>query len=585
MDDFESRLEQELSSLGRVPLAEPVPVADLHRRARRVRIGHAVTGGVAVVTAALLVMGVVVATHNGSSSPLTPHSLRVSAPGFVLGDIDAVVLSSKFDGDGARDPLPPALAQTVAHIAGVQSVSGVLDTFAPVVQGTELNGGVDGGVSYGGGVNGAAASSGNATTTPPRTPIVFSYHQPNEVRVLSGRLPKSGNEIVVDADFLSREKVGLGDSIHLRIRDAVTRFDVVGTFDLPGVDLTGIPLVSLPAALQSPDLYVDRLDVKLAPGADAADVRDAIAVAVGSDYTIAPPSEISFPDQRLAQVEIQHAYWALLSPDSAERSTSGVGPPTAQEHSNYEKYAGLAQVVELRVENVSFLSPDAAALTYRIYYEGSPSPVIQEPQIGSATRVNGHWQLGTNTLCSLAALVGISCKGTSNVTITPPNGYQPLSTLDPEIEQAFDALADPNATVAERTAAILDGGKVIAVIEHGVSIDQQYAGKTTLSIAGWKTTGPSTVDVLYSLQTVNGPSTPWPSVAEAQRGPDGHWYMGAGFACGITAIAGSGGCDTFSVPPSGVIGTTATTAVSGASQTPLTAAVTTPANPAPTTSP
>ena len=99
--------------------------------------------------------------------------------------------------------------------------------------------------------------------------------------------------------------------------------------------------------------------------------------------------------------------------------------------------------MELRVENVTFLSPDAAALTYRIYYGGSPSPVINDPQTGTATRVKGHWQLGKNTLCSLAALVGIKCKGVDHVTITPPNGYQPLSTLDPEIVRAFTALTDP----------------------------------------------------------------------------------------------------------------------------------------------
>ena len=35
MDELESRLEHQLSGLGRVPLAEPVPVEDLRRRARR----------------------------------------------------------------------------------------------------------------------------------------------------------------------------------------------------------------------------------------------------------------------------------------------------------------------------------------------------------------------------------------------------------------------------------------------------------------------------------------------------------------------------------------------------------------------
>ena len=38
----------------------------------------------------------------------------------------------------------------------------------------------------------------------------------------------------------------------------------------------------------------------------------------------------------------------------------GVSDP--QEKSNYAKYSDLAKMVELRVENVTFLSPDAAAL-------------------------------------------------------------------------------------------------------------------------------------------------------------------------------------------------------------------------------
>jgi hypothetical protein len=209
---------------------------------------------------------------------------------------------------------------------------------------------------------------------------------------------------------------------------------------------------------------------------------------------------------------------------------------------------------------VTFLSPDAAALTYRIYYGGNPSPIIHDPQTGTATRVNGHWQLGKNTLCSLAALVGIACTGVDNVTITPPNGYQSPSTLAPEVLVAFDALTNPDATVDARVAAISGGESLRTVIAAGLANDQRV-GKSTLTIAGWRAVSADAVEILYSLQTELGRSTPWPSTANAQR-LDGHWYAAQQYACGIAALTG-GGCDTYIAgeqPAPGLSGPTPTTA-------------------------
>ena len=243
----------------------------------------------------------------------------------MLGDIDAVVLSSSFDADGARNPLPPALTATVAQVPGVQSVSGVIDTFAAE------SGIADPGVT----------PSLRADRRRRDTPILFSYHKDDERA--PRRRPRTGRR------RRDRRRRRLRRAIRRRRRHGLAlvagqdlEFQIVGTFDLPGVDLTGIPLAAMSAAHQSPELQLDRLDVKLAPGADAANVRDAIAAAVGNAYTVVPPSAISFPDQRLAQVEIQHAYWALLSPDPSERSTSGVGR-RAREKANYAKYSDLAR--------------------------------------------------------------------------------------------------------------------------------------------------------------------------------------------------------------------------------------------------
>ena len=255
-----------------------------------------------------------------------------------------------------------------------------------------------------------------------------------------------------------------------------------------------------------------------------------------------PPSTISFADQRLAQVEIQHAYWALLSPNADERSTSGVGASNSKEKENYAKYSDLAKQVELRVENVAFLSPDAAALTFRIYYGGAPSPIITDPQSGAASRVDGHWQLATTTLCSLAALVGIKCDGeAANTPVTPPNGYEPPRTLDPEVNHAFTVLADPHSTIAERIGVVAGGDQVRSLVAAGVQRDATVTD-SVLTIAGWRATGPDRVEILYSLQTTGGPSTPWPSTATAQKNPDGHWYASDQYACGTLGLA-TGGCD------------------------------------------
>jgi hypothetical protein len=88
----------------------------------------------------------------------------------------------------------------------------------------------------------------------------------------------------------------------------------------------------------------------------------------------------------------------------------------------------------------------------------------------------------------------------------------------------------------------LNGRRVRNVVEAGVAHDQAIE-KSDLTIAGWRPAGNAQVQILYSLQTAGGPSTPWPSTALAARGPDGHWQAGTQYACGIQGVA-SGGCYT-----------------------------------------
>ncbi len=93
---------------------------------------RAITGLVAVGTTVAVIVAVV-ATAGGGSKAVKSRQVQVSAPSFVLGDVDAVVLSSTFDEDGARNLITPAVQRAVAKVPGVESVSGVIDTFARVV--------------------------------------------------------------------------------------------------------------------------------------------------------------------------------------------------------------------------------------------------------------------------------------------------------------------------------------------------------------------------------------------------------------------------------------------------------------------
>jgi hypothetical protein len=291
------------------------------------------------------------------------------------------------------------------------------------------------------------------------------------------------------------------------------------------------------AQFQAPDLALDRLDVKLAPGAEAANVRDAIATAIGNAYTVTPPSIISFPDQRLAQLEIQHAYWALISTDPDERANAAENPnPDANDE--YDKYRDQAIHAELRVENVTFLSPTTASLTYRVFYSGSPSPIINAPQPGAATRVDGVWKLSSATLCQLAAFENIPCETTGEVTLTPPAGWRNAAELDGSARAALTVLADPAATVDQRLDVLAGGEHARPAVEQGLETDATYGG-ASLSILGWRPNA-ADVEVLYVLVTESGPSTPWPMIARLSRGANGDFIAGEQYACGIDGLTGQG---------------------------------------------
>jgi MacB-like periplasmic core domain len=509
MTDLEQRVSSALQRLAANAPAETEPVEQLRRRVHRRRARRASGTAFALLLAVALVAGVATLHHSGSGAS-TPQPIRVGAPDLLLGDIDAVVVSSRFDADGARAQIPVSVLDTVSRVPGVQVASGVLQEFATITD--------------------------RPPSAPPRTPIVFSYHEPDELHLLRGRLPQANNEIVANADFLQRETATVGQTVTVRLQQTTRPFTIVGEFDLPQGSTAGIPLLAVAATQSLGVTTIDRVDVKVAAGADPEQVRARIAAALGGGYAAISPTSLGYGDQRLAQLGIQHAYWSLLSPDPNERhAASESTQDPAKADATYAQHASETAQAELRVENVAFVSPDAATLTYRIYYDGVPSPYIPAPQAGAAVRVDGVWKIASSTACALANLTATPCAGQENAP-TPPTGWKTASTLDADVARSFRALADPGATVDERVAAVADGTKLRAEIEAGLQADQRWAGKVHFVIVGWQPSGDE-IQVLYALTTDGGgPATPYPLPGSTVH-RNGRWYAPAQYACGLQGLA------------------------------------------------
>ena len=378
---------------------------------------------------------------------------------------------------------------------------------------------------------------------PPRTPILFTYHEGDELHVTAGRAPSASDEIIVDADVLSRYKVGVGSEVSLLVREQTVPFTIVGTFDLPGVDLTGIPLAAMSAAYQPRDLPVDRLDVKFEPGANVAKVRDAIAIAVGN-YTVSAPSVDQLP--RPAARPARDPARVLGAAEPRRQGALGLRrrrDRTARSRPTTRSTRTSPRTWSCASRTSRSSPPTRPRSTFRIYYGGSPSPIIDKPanRFRDARRRALAARHEHPVLARRARSASSARATRPTCRSAPPNGYEPISSLDPEVVQAFETIADPNATVDERVAAVAGGNTWRSIIEAGVARDRAYSGKTTLSLAGWRSVAPTRIEVLYSLQTDGGPSTPYPLTEAALKTLDGHWYAAEDLACGISGLA-SGGC-------------------------------------------
>lgn len=520
--------ERELSKLAQLAdalIAEPEPVEILRRRARRRRAGRAAAGAGAVAVMVGAVAGVLGLT--GGSEPDRPGRVDLAAPTVLLGNIDASVLSTVYDEDGARTRLPADLVDTIAAVPGVEAATGAVQRFAPV---------------YADGVNPMYAGMGDG---PPRTAVAISVHQPDEVEIVSGAYPDEAGELLVNADLLERAGLSVDQEVDVSlVPGAAERWRVSGVFALPGGDVPRSPVIAIPTTAMTDrgdqqDVF-DRIDIVLSDGTDAEATKAAIQQLLPQDTTVYSATELGTAEQVRAELEIQHAYWALLGTDPQERfdSREPDGTTIEQMTAAFEQYKEMADQAELRVQRVQFLTPDRATLVYRIYYGGNPSPIITEPQSGDAVRVDGTWRIAASTTCQLATLVAIQCEGQEGTTPVPPAGWDP-NTVEPEIMDAFNTLADPAATTDARVAVVESGEDNRDVIAAGVAADRGLAGTVRFLVVGVRVSG-DTAEVLYALSTTaDGPATPYPVIGRAVR-VNGTWKAAAQYACGISGFARQG---------------------------------------------
>ena len=201
--------------------------------------------------------------------------------------IDVVVQGPGDSADaftGQLSPVPVDVARQVEAVEGVQTV-------APEVQGLAQLVDADGQPLGGAGPPTLAfnAPVSDAITTP---------------SVREGRFPTAADEVAVDGAALESLQAEIGDSIGVALEGPVQDFTVVGVVGFGDLEnLAGATLVVLEPEFAFETFGQDGFDllsVIAEEGVDPADLRDAVAAAVGSDLDVLTRLEAA--DQASAQV-------------------------------------------------------------------------------------------------------------------------------------------------------------------------------------------------------------------------------------------------------------------------------------------
>jgi hypothetical protein len=382
-----------------------------------------------------------------------------------------------------------------------------------------------------------------------------------------------------------------------------TTVRVVGVLAPAGGDVDDINLVvmraeDLGAATNRPSF--DRIDIVATHDVGTDELLDRVAAVLPSSAMVVPPSVVGFDEQLRAELEIQRAYHWILSPnrDLGRGSTFGGDDDpavAAQNQATYDANYWQTKDTELRVYRVAFVDSATALVTYRAYYGGQPSQVVNQPLTAVVERIDGHWRISAAGMCELAQASNIQCAGspggpTAVEFTTPPNGWNPVDSV-PGIAEEFRVIANPSSTVDQRVAIVDQGGKLRDAIETGARADAARGGTVTFNVSGARLLDATHAQVLYSVIADGDPhlETPYPLVGNAVL-VDGAWKVSSRFACGLTALAtlkcpAAAALPTTTVPSTSTsTSTSSTTSTTTSTSTTTTEAPTTTSSEAPTTS-
>ncbi len=558
----------------------------------RKQLGPVVVGVIAVL--ALVVGGGLLVAAIGSDDS---RPSRVAAPSVAVGDADAVVLSTAFDGDGARNQIPPDVVDAVRGVDGVAGAEGAARRFVQVYPG-----------------DGATGTASNEASV--RSAIALSAEGAS-LELQDGRLPRDASEVAVNRVLADKFGLAVGTGAIVRNGPAEQRMvchsvtatslsgqgadsgstsimqqcspeqpvaqpglRVVGIFNAPGGDVDDVSLLALTTdALQSltRGTGYDRIDIKAADGVDIEGLLDRVGATLPEGLMVVPGSVLGTAQQVRNELEIQRAYHWLLSTELEKRRASNQAPPQPDAGERWAENEWQAVNTEMRVSRVAFVDSDVAIVTYAIYYGPQRSSLAPHPFTGVVLRVDGMWKLSAQDICQLSAIQGPGCDSPPEQDpanfVVPPDGWSTPSSA-PEVLAAFRVLADPTVTLDARVGAVQDGDALRDQVAAGLADDATRAGGVAFNVVGARVVDADHAQILYSLVANGEPplETPYPLVASAVR-VDGVWRAARRYACGLTAIAGS----TCKLPPAA-----ATTTVPVAPTTSTTSTTTTTAAPSPT---
>jgi hypothetical protein len=522
--------------------------------------------GVAVL--AIVVAGAIAVVNLGDDGA-TPT--RIAAPTVAVGDVDLSILSTGFDGDGARGAIDPGVVDTVRAIPGVAGAQGAMQRFVEVVR-----------------------TDATYAAMPPasvRSTIAISQEDGAPLAFSAGGPPRQSGEIAIDQSLASLYGVGVGDDllVHAGAMEFSTPLasrpddtgaqpqtmtprgtteHVVGVFSPASGEVVDVNLVVMRAddlATTTHRDSFDRIDIVAGTDVPVDELMDRVAAALPDGTMVVPPSVVGFDEQLRAELEIQRAYHDILNPDVERRRNSIYGSPQdpesqAQAQRNWDQAGDQPANTELRVSRVTFVDATTAVVTYRAYYAGVPSGVVREPLTGVAERIDGQWRLSQAGLCELARAAGLDCASGDQPSTasygTPPNGWNAADSV-PGVADAFRVLAGPTSTVEQRVAVVDRGGELREAIAAGAASDTKRGGSVSFVVSGARLVDATHAQVLYSLIADGTPhlETPYPLVGNAVL-VDGSWKAASRFACGLQALA------TLACPPAATLPTTTTTTTS-----------------------